>query len=332
MELSPPLELPAGVELKWLEPVEVFEDPPWLLMAFALVCLALIVPVAISLLFGPPLLGPTGLLCIGNNVKKRVVLVVAHPDDEAMFFWPTLLRLRDAGVPTSVLCLSSGNAAGLGALRTMEMQRSCARLGIHGERVRVVEDGRLADGFRMWSEDAVAEQVAIFVAERGADLVLTFDDVGVSGHPNHISTSRGVRKAAWEATSRIGASDSDKCRRRFDVLLLDSVGLWRKYWGPLCLLWSLPVTAPDEKAQRTDSELVSGTAGCGCGDPFASLRALTEHWTQLVWYRVLFACFSHYAYVNTYSQYMPAAPLAATTEVTSMETETDAKVRSRRRP
>ncbi len=38
----------------------------------------------------------------------RALLVVAHPDDEAMFFAPTLLRLVASGGDTAVLCLSTG--------------------------------------------------------------------------------------------------------------------------------------------------------------------------------------------------------------------------------
>ena len=39
-----------------------------------------------------------------------VLLVIAHPDDESMFFAPTLLSLATARIRTSVLCLSTGAA------------------------------------------------------------------------------------------------------------------------------------------------------------------------------------------------------------------------------
>lgn len=38
----------------------------------------------------------------------RMLLVVAHPDDESMFFAPTILRARAAGSTLHVLCLSNG--------------------------------------------------------------------------------------------------------------------------------------------------------------------------------------------------------------------------------
>lgn len=60
---------------------------------------------------------------------KRITLLIAHPDDEAMFFSPTLLSLAPHN-DISVLCLSSGDADGLGAIRKGELVESCRRLGI----------------------------------------------------------------------------------------------------------------------------------------------------------------------------------------------------------
>lgn len=45
-----------------------------------------------------------------NLRNKSICLLIAHPDDEAMFFSPTVLALtaRDAGNHVKILCLSSG--------------------------------------------------------------------------------------------------------------------------------------------------------------------------------------------------------------------------------
>jgi len=42
--------------------------------------------------------------------NKRICLLIAHPDDEAMFFSPTLLALTDPdlGNHVKILCLSTG--------------------------------------------------------------------------------------------------------------------------------------------------------------------------------------------------------------------------------
>lgn len=44
--------------------------------------------------------------------NKRICLLIAHPDDEAMFFAPTILALTrpETGNHVKILCLSSGKA------------------------------------------------------------------------------------------------------------------------------------------------------------------------------------------------------------------------------
>jgi len=41
---------------------------------------------------------------------KRALLVVAHPDDEAMFFTPTIQSLQGQCSSIVILCLSNGEA------------------------------------------------------------------------------------------------------------------------------------------------------------------------------------------------------------------------------
>ena len=54
--------------------------------------------------------------------RKRICLLIAHPDDEAMFFAPTLLALTapDLGNHIKILCLSSGECKMLPPIRTQD--------------------------------------------------------------------------------------------------------------------------------------------------------------------------------------------------------------------
>jgi N-acetylglucosaminylphosphatidylinositol deacetylase len=74
---------------------------------------------------------------------KNVLLLIAHPDDEVMFFGPTLIGLTNttAENSVSVLCLSNGflslgmllrtgNADGLGSIREKELVDSVRHFGI----------------------------------------------------------------------------------------------------------------------------------------------------------------------------------------------------------
>lgn len=75
--------------------------------------------------------------------NKRICLLIAHPDDEAMFFAPTVLALTrpELGNHVKILCLSSGDAAGLGETRKKELVKSGLVLGLRkGEDVFVVDN------------------------------------------------------------------------------------------------------------------------------------------------------------------------------------------------
>jgi len=232
-----------------------------------------------------PLLRRPGIFGLLQKYK-HVALVVAHPDDEAMFFWPVLSQLCAAGINLSVLCLSTGNFDGLGSIRKEEMRRSCARIGVRGEALEVLDQAELQDGWHEWPADIVAGKVIDFLEKRGANVVLTFDNAGVSGHPNHISTSSGAQRA-------LELVHGDAKLPQFELFLLKSVGIHEKYLGPLCLL--------------LERESVADAAAVSCSAP-ACLAALAVHWSQLVWYRVLFTLFSRYAYVNTFFRFAPGSP------------------------
>lgn len=63
--------------------------------------------------------------------SKNILLVTAHPDDETMFFAPTILTLqRKPDINLFHLCLSNGDAEGLGETRRRELGQSLDILGI----------------------------------------------------------------------------------------------------------------------------------------------------------------------------------------------------------
>ncbi|KAG5176982.1 putative deacetylase LmbE-like domain-containing protein [Tribonema minus] len=207
---------------------------------------------------------------------RRPGLVIAHPDDEAMFFGPTLKALGGASpsIVVHVLCLSTGNFCGLGKLRHQELLLSCSRFGISMDNVEVVNDAALQDGKdECWPAEAVARYVGSFVQRRSIDLLLTFDQHGVSGHPNHIAVCRGVTTLLHTCKARLPP-----------VYVLQSVSLARKYIGVLDVLGTW-----QSRLHR-----------CVSLDPRQIWCAMAAHRSQLVWFRRLFMLFSRYTYVNTY--------------------------------
>lgn len=124
-------------------------------MAVLYVILALM-PVLVSLLLEPLHLPHPFLLesSTAQYLPPRILLLTAHPDDEAFFFGPTLTSLipslpapvsassREKASDTIALtlpqvyslCLSVGNADGLGNVRKGELGDSLDILGVAEER------------------------------------------------------------------------------------------------------------------------------------------------------------------------------------------------------
>jgi hypothetical protein len=76
----------------------------------------LLLAISITLLAFVTLLQPStanfDILLIDPLEKKTALILTAHPDDEVMFFTPTILALREAGWVVDALCLSNGELGG----------------------------------------------------------------------------------------------------------------------------------------------------------------------------------------------------------------------------
>lgn len=107
--------------------------------------------------------------------------------------------------------------------------------------------------------------------------VITFDDSGVSRHPNHIAVHAGVSMAL----SSVGVSMA------IEGLQLDTCSLWRKFLGPFDII----LAATERKANWAVTLRL-----------WTVLIAMAQHWSQFVWYRFLFILFSRYSYVNTFTR------------------------------
>jgi len=228
-------------------------------------------------------LSPSSLPFAAHNA--HVLLVTAHPDDECMFFAPTILALVARSVSVYSLCLSVGDAEGLGATRHGELYRSFAVLGVPSERVFIVDHPQLRDNFTSsWAPDDVAYVVRPYLARTGATAILTFDDYGISGHPNHISLPSGISKMAQSMPSP-----------RPRIFNLVSISIAYKYRGVL-----------DAISSRIKSWACGIIPTFTCGQTFASdirgywlaVQAMLQHKSQLVWFRWLYVAFSRYMWVN----------------------------------
>ncbi|XP_028839294.1 N-acetylglucosaminyl-phosphatidylinositol de-N-acetylase [Denticeps clupeoides] len=208
----------------------------------------------------------------------RALLVTAHPDDECMFFAPTIIELVKSEASVHLLCLSSGNYYGQGPLRQKELVESAAVLGIPASRVTVADREELPDDPRAkWSISLASSLILKHITAQSIDVVLTFDGRGVSGHANHI--------AVHQALSYLASSGKipDGCH----VLALCSISMFRKYLSVLELpvSWLFP----------SDFCFVIGME-----EHKQAKKAMRCHRSQLLWFRHLYLIFSRYMWVNTF--------------------------------
>ncbi|XP_030886729.1 N-acetylglucosaminyl-phosphatidylinositol de-N-acetylase isoform X3 [Leptonychotes weddellii] len=161
---------------------------------------------------------------------SRTLLVIAHPDDEAMFFAPTVLGLARLRHRLSLLCFSAGNYYNQGEVRKKELLQSCDVLGIPSSSIMIIDNRDFPDDPDVqWDTERVASILLQHIDANGINLVVTFDAGGVSGHCNHVALYAAVRTLHSEGKLPKGCS----------VLTLQSVNVLRKYISLLDLPFSL---------------------------------------------------------------------------------------------
>lgn len=138
-----------------------------------------------------------------NLVNSHIVLITAHPDDESMFFTPSLTELSKGNYNNKIhlICLSNGGYEGLGNIRERELHNAAKLLSI--ETVRVLD---FKDDLKVyWDTDEIKESIdeelrslkkQYGIKSKREIVFLTFDEDGVSGHPNHMSIHKAAKEYA----------------------------------------------------------------------------------------------------------------------------------------
>ena len=106
------------------------------------------------------------------STPRRCALIIAHPDDEVMFFSPLLNALENNGSVVFVLCLSTGNFEGLGKQRIEELYASAALHHIPREMVTIIDHPHLQDGMEtVWPIDTISNIVQEFLQREKVEMV-----------------------------------------------------------------------------------------------------------------------------------------------------------------
>ncbi|OBZ67678.1 putative N-acetylglucosaminyl-phosphatidylinositol de-N-acetylase [Grifola frondosa] len=251
---------------------------------------------------------------------SRLLLLTAHPDDECMFFAPTILAvLAQPSPPPKLysLCLSIGDAGGLGNVRMDELEKSLDVLGIERDRRWVLDHPALKDNITaQWDAQIVADVLKPYVLRHHITTILTFDHHGISEHPNHVSLPQGAERLI--STFRESSETTDPPR----LFTLVTVPLQRKYTSlvaPLTTKAQLVVSAFLQRVIDSSTSILPQLSGkyfdipsspiiiSGWSEYARALRAMRQHRSQLEWFRWLYVAFSQYMWVNEWVEVVPAS-------------------------
>lgn len=231
-------------------------------------------------------------LCSKYLQNKVSLLVIAHPDDEAMFFGPLLLNIADCEPSkTYLLSLSNGNYDGLGYIREKELLNVASSFGIPKNNVKIINDSRLQDGMNQsWNRQYIAEIVSNIINLKNISLVISFDKDGISSHPNHQDVYHGISSIY-----------KDLSKNNSTFITLTSVSLFRKYLS----FFDIPLTLIDYSLQVSHLLVTLSFS-----DYTRLVKVLLNHRSQMVWFRWLYAIFSRYMFINTFNyNFIPSEKL-----------------------
>lgn len=156
--------------------------------------------------------------------ERRLMMVHAHPDDESSSTGATLARYVDEGAQvTLVTCtlgeegeihvpalaqLAADQADQLGGWRLAEWERACAELGVTDRRflggaghyrdsgMIGLESNKHPRAFWQADLEEAARVCLEVMREVRPQVLVTYDDNGLYGHPDHIQANRVAMRAA----------------------------------------------------------------------------------------------------------------------------------------
>lgn len=167
-----------------------------------------------------PLLVPGMQVALEAHLRPRLLVVVAHPDDEAFGTGSLLAHASAAGARTVVVCATRGElgdpAPGSGLTRADlprsregELRAACALLGVEGvELLGYVDSGVTGppapDSLAAADPTELRDRVTAYLDELRPDVVVTLD--AGDGHRDHAAVRDAVIAGLDHATHRPAAT------------------------------------------------------------------------------------------------------------------------------
>lgn len=192
------------------------------------------------------------------------LLVIAHPDDEIMFFTPLIQNLKGT---LTIICLSTGNFYGQGNIRKKEIQTVISELNKNKKLKIYLELLNTFQDNENWNIKEIRQIIEFYNFIYNYDSIFTFDEYGVSGHKNHISCYWAVK-----------GLENVRAKRYY----LKSKSVLRKYFVDV-----------------VNVKCVSFV----CVEFWLGVRMMVVYESQMEWFRYLYVLFSNYMKYNEFQDF-----------------------------
>jgi LmbE family N-acetylglucosaminyl deacetylase len=131
-------------------------------------------------------------------IKKSLLVVLPHPDDESFPMGGTLAKYAAEGIEITLICATLGELgipdmepAQAAIIRKKELRAAASVLGIGKLQFMRYQDGSLSN----LDSEQVISQLINAMRRIHPKVVITFGPDGISGHPDHVAISRLVTTA-----------------------------------------------------------------------------------------------------------------------------------------
>lgn len=135
---------------------------------------------------------------------RKLLFILAHPDDETFIAGGTIAKYAEAGVHVGLVCATRGERGATADLcsipelpdvRYSELREAARILGIGDLEVLHYEDQKLA----VAPPDVIRREIVNAIRRVRPQIVLTFDPNGSNQHSDHIAISRFAADAVSAA-------------------------------------------------------------------------------------------------------------------------------------
>ena len=224
------------------------------------------------------------------DASRKLLAVLAHPDDESLGVGGTLAAYAAAGVETYVVTATRGERGRfftndnrpsdeeVGRVREAELRGAVRELGV---RELTLLDYRDGDLDRAEPREAVRRIVAELRRVR-PQVVVTFDQFGAYGHPDHVAISQLTTAAVAAAGSAAFPADGPPHQVAKLYYFVNDEGAWAAYQSAFKTLVSR-VDGRERRAVAWPDWAIS--ARIDTRAQWATVwRAVQQHRTQLAVY------------------------------------------------